>query len=120
MLASHEAVVKVAAPSHSIASVRLYADGHAVSEARKLRFRRAHTAHVTLDLTKAGVKRLRSCDTHKLEVRVSITRGKHTTTVRDRDVLALDARKCPVASKAAKPVDTPKPPVETPKPVDTP
>src|SRR4051794_19087677 len=84
LLDSHSAIVTAKAPAGSKLGVRLYADGHIVSKTRKLVVHRnASSVRAALTLTGSGIERLRDCATSKLEVRMAVHRGKHTTMVRN-------------------------------------
>jgi PKD domain len=124
LLSAHSAVVNVVAPAHSSATIKLYADHHLVSRARKLDFRRATRARTAVALTRSGITRLRDCTKRNLELRMSVRRGKHVTVVRDHRVLALDASHCPAPKPATDtpvtPDPTPQQPTPDNKPVDTP
>ena len=76
LVATHAAVVTVAGPASSHASLELYAGRHVISHSRKIEFRHAGTTRVALPLTGAGIKRLRACHAQKLVVRVALRHGK--------------------------------------------
>ena len=101
LLDSHSAIVTAKAPAGSKLGVKLYADGHAVSKTRKLVVRRnASSVRAALTLSGSGIERLRDCATRKLEVRMAVHRGKHTTMVRDVRTLVLDRSLCATPSQA--------------------
>src|SRR4051812_5900738 len=105
LVRTHAAVVRIAAPAKSVASVELFNAGQRVSTKRDLVSNRARTAKVVLPLTSDGVKRLSDCQTRTLSLRVAISHGGHTTTLHDRRALELDSKRCepaPASPAAAK------------------
>ncbi|TML07303.1 MAG: PKD domain-containing protein [Actinobacteria bacterium] len=100
LLAARGAVVTVEAPRRSVARVALYARGHRISGTRRIRFRHATHVRRVLTLRGNGIDLLRRCSPIKLEVRMTLRRGSHTSTVRDRRALALDPRRCPAPAPA--------------------
>ena len=119
LLASRGAVVTVDAPKSSVASVALFSGGHQVSGMRHLTFRHTTHARRVLTLRGTGIELVRRCTPTKLEVRMTIRRGRHHSSVRDTRTLALDARRCPAPAQPQQPVEdhptTSAPPADTPK-----
>src|SRR4051812_16359047 len=103
LVAGRKGHALVSAPAHTLASIRLVgADGHRLSAVRKVAFRHARTARVSLELTHAGLGRLDDCRPRKLDLRVTLRHGKDVTTLHDRRALKLDAKRC-AAAPALKP-----------------
>src|SRR6478609_6475239 len=71
LVRAHAAIIRVAAPAKSIASVELLSGSQRVSTKRKLVFHRARTVKVVLPLTSAGVKRLEACGARALGLRLT-------------------------------------------------
>jgi len=99
LLDARSAVVTVAAPANTTATVKLFADRHPVSATRRVRFTRVKTTRVAVRLTGEGAKLLRNCTTRKLVVRMAIRRGNHTKIVRDERSLVLDQHRCAVPAQ---------------------
>ena len=99
LLDARSAVVTVAAPANTTATVKLFADRHPVSATRRIRFTRGKTMRVAVRLTGEGAKLLRSCTTRKLVVRMALRQGNHTKIVRDARSLVLDQHRCAVPAQ---------------------
>jgi hypothetical protein len=120
IVAAHTAVVTVSAPGASKVTLSLLSNGHAVTSSRHLTFRRAQRVRLALALTTAGTKRLKACNTQKLDLRATVRRGKTTSTVRDRRTLALDPSACRPSAPATPlpaPPAAPAPPAPVTPPV---
>jgi PKD domain len=112
LVRTHAAIVSVAAPAKSVASVELFSGGQRVSTKRKLVFHRKGRVKAVLPLTSNGVTRLRDCSTRALGLRVTIHHTGRTTVVRERRALELDSKRCEPAPKSA----TQQPATTTPSP----
>ncbi len=114
LLATHAAVVTLAAPANSVATVALYADGHRVSAKRRLVAHRARHLRQVLTLTSDGL--VAAAPVRDPEARSAHGRPARVAdqTVRTRRTLTLDVKRCP--APAHRPRSQPVPPAPTPVP----
>ena len=101
LIGARKAHAIIAAPAKSVATVSLLgSDGRRLSAVRELTFRHAKTARIDLKLNRKGLERVDDCVARKLELRVTLRRGKHVTTLRDRRVVDLDGKLCSAPTTA--------------------